>query len=187
MDDSKEGSSPLHVKVDSCTIKKTAASSWSFRLAWAPIMAVNGKSAVRYDVQFVGKNSGKRHTFRTADDTPGIVLPNRLVREKVGDEFTVHIRTVLMIDDNVHSVGEWSEVSSVLSVAKPSPSQNLMTATPRPSPTPPSPSSPVLEALPYGATRKVPAKPVTTCGNAAKRQRSVFERLMSGFRRPMVA
>jgi len=198
IDDSKAGSSPPHSKIASCTITKTPASSWTFRLAWKPMLVVSGNSAMRYDVRLVGEENGKRHTFRTADNSPGIVLPNRVVRDKVGDTFTVQIRIVN--PDKGHEVGEWSETSTIHSVAKASPGQMMVTATPRPPPTPSpsSPTEPALEALPYAATRKVPvkvdktsfhARKVTglTCGSAVKRQGSIFDRLMSGFRRPMTA
>lgn len=158
---------------------KSVASSWTFRLAWAPTVSPNGETSTRYDVQLIGWG-GKRHTFRTPDDMPGIVLPYRLVREQVGDTFTAQIRVL-----NLQGVGVWSEVSSVLSIAKPSPTNAMVSPKPL-LVVPKSPSSPkelALEALPYVATRKAPAKPAKKDGNAAKRPGSIFERLISGFKR----
>jgi len=174
----KRSSSPCSLKVDSTTIMKSIASSWTFRLAWAPTVSPNGESSTRYDVQLIGWG-GKRHTFRTPDDMPAIVLPYRLVREQVGDTFTAQIRVL-----NLHGVGAWSEVSSVLNIAKPSPTNAMVV--PKPFPLPKSPSSQgeiALEALPYVATRKAPAKFAKKDGNAAKRPGSIFERLISGFKR----
>lgn len=208
--ESKVDSSIVKSKVDSSTVMKTPASAWTFRIAWAPVKAVTGESSVRYDVQFNGWG-GKRHTFRTVDDVPGIELPNRIVREKVGDTFTVQIR-ILHVYSN--GFGEWSEASKPFSVAKPSPSDFMVAPVSKPkSPEAASAGVLALEALPYAATRKsreptshylwekgfdspeeqnqkqaltarkASAKPVKKCGNDGKREGSVLRRLISGFRR----
>eukprot|EP00746_Dinoflagellata_sp_MGD_P163973 gnl/MRDRNA2_/MRDRNA2_92337_c0_seq1.p1 gnl/MRDRNA2_/MRDRNA2_92337_c0~~gnl/MRDRNA2_/MRDRNA2_92337_c0_seq1.p1 ORF type:complete len:192 (+),score=31.52 gnl/MRDRNA2_/MRDRNA2_92337_c0_seq1:81-656(+) len=175
---SQEASCWLELKVDASTIMKTPESSWRFRIAWAPVKSMTGESSMQYDVQFIGWG-GKRYTFRTADGEAGIVLPNRMIREKVGDTFTVQIRAL-----SNHSFGEWSQTSRVMSVAKPSP--NEVTATPRPE-SPPALLSGELavEAFPYIATRKTAT--VKKCGKAndavKKCEGSLFERFVSGFRR----
>lgn len=109
---SKQGSSLRHLKIDPCTITSSMGPSFSTcRVAWSPMMAVTGQSAVKYDVRFLSKDGGKRYTFRTADNLPGIVLPKWIVHEKVGREFTVQIRLVNQ------ELGEWSGKSEVLSLS----------------------------------------------------------------------
>lgn len=178
MDACQEGTCSSHLIVDSSSIMKTPASSWTFRVSWTSpkVATVSGQSSVRYDVQFIGEETGKRHTFRTTDDLPGIILPNRMVREKIGDTFTVQIRIL-----NNDGVGEWSDRSNVLSVAKPSPNQVKQARRPQQSLSPTSATRPVvLEALPYTAARKVPVK---KCGDAAKCRDSFLDRFISGFYR----
>merc|ERR1719420_613121 len=92
---------------------KSPASPWSFKIAWEPPVRANGCSKIRYDVKFSSKEADKWHTFRTVDDEPDIELPDRVIREKIGEIFTVQIRIL-----NSHGRGEWSEASRVFSVAK---------------------------------------------------------------------
>lgn len=150
MDASKAGACHLQLIVDSSSIMKTPASAWTFRIDWAPLVTAKGQW---YHVKLTDVETGKRHTFRTPDDLPGVTLLNREVREKVGDTFSVQIRLV-----DRDGVGEWSETSEVLSVAKASP--NWVTV--------------------YTVSRKAP---VEKCGDVAKRHGSVLDRFMAKFRR----
>jgi len=184
MDASKKGACPLELIVDSSSIMKTPALAWTFSIGWAPLVTVwrcARVSTVRYDVKFICVETGKSHTLRTPDDSPGLVLQSDLVRKKVGDNFSVRIRVL-----NSDRIGDWSEKSEVFSVSKPSSNLPLSTIPPWPQTALPSPSEFAkefagLEALPYTAERD---NPVKKCGDATKRQGSFLDRLMSQFCRP---
>jgi len=189
--DSSTVSSPEQPKVDPSTIYKFAASSWTFRIAWAPVQTTTDPSTVRYDVEFVGEQTGEQHTCRTPNNVPSIELPTRLFRGKVGDTFIIQIRVLnITTTSRTYGVGEWSETSSAFSVARPSPSSMMAEKRPPPSPpeseesSPPSPRDQVLEALPYAATRRAQAKNYANDAKRSKCQGSFFQRLVSGFRRP---
>jgi len=92
-----------------------------------------------------------RHTFHTSDDSPDIVLPNRLVQKEIGETFTVQIRML-----NSNDVGQWSEVSHVLSLAKDSPLQVMK----KPRQQPPS-SSRTAQAKRCGDAAKIFGEPKT--------------------------
>lgn len=198
MDASKEGVCHLRSIVDSSSVIKTPASPWTCRIDWAPVTA-NDQSAfyklawtnlhfTRYDVKFTCPQTGRRLTLRTPDDAPCVVIQNRLMRQKVGDTFTVQIRVL-----NSEGIGQWSETSEVLSVAKPSPNLPLGKISARPQTQKlalPSPSELAqecggLEALPYTVTRNTVTRkaPAKGCGDTARHQGSVLEHFMSKFRR----
>jgi len=188
---SQEGSCP--VIVDSSSIMKAPASAWSFRIGWAPVAPADSQSTIiRYQVQLICVETGKRHAFYTPDDLPSVVLANREVRQKVGDAFTVQIR--VLRSDNV---GVWSEASEVFSVAKSSPNLSLQacqivskvfsvakaSALPQPSLTPR--KKPAFEAFACTDTKNAPDKKrEEECGGVTKRQQSM-DRVAPKFHRPM--
>lgn len=160
IDASKETSCSSHFKVDSSTIANVGPISTAFdsfiRICWAPVGKAHRQFIVRYDVQLVGWG-GKRCTFHTTVEEPSILLPTDVVREKVGETFTAQIRVL-----NRQGEGEWSDVSRVLSVTKPSP--------------PTSPQS-TLEAVSVAALSKAKG--------SAKRPGSILDSFISKFRRPI--